>query len=127
VIARSAFLPEAFNQTFNIGGDRHYSVNQVAQEVFSAMGVNTGIRYLPMRQEVKHIYSSHEKIRSMLGLGAKIELKEGIERMVRWARQHGARQTKEFTDIEIERNLPESWRPVPKTVSGAEPLKSTAI
>lgn len=127
VIARSVFHPDVFNQTFNVGGDKHYSVNQVAQEVFSVMGMNTGIRYLPVRKEVKHIYSSHEKIRSALGLGAKIELQEGIERMVRWARQHGARQTKEFTGVEIERNLPESWRPAPKILSADEPLNSIAV
>jgi UDP-glucose 4-epimerase len=128
LMAGSIFHPEAFNQTFNVGGDKHYSVNQVAQQIFGVTGKNTGIHYLPARHEVKHIYSSHEKIQRVLGeMGPKIELDEGIDRMVCWARKHGARQTKEFTGIEIERNLPESWRPVTKAVSTAEPLKSVAV
>ena len=127
LIAGSVFHPEAFNQIFNIGGDKHYSVNQVAQQVSKSMGVNTDIHYLPVRQEVKHIYSSHEKIQHVLGLGAKIDLEQGIERMVRWANNYGARETKEFAGIEIDRNLPEAWRPAPKIVSATEPLKSVAI
>jgi len=126
LIAQSVLHPESFNQIFNVGGDQHYSVNQVAQHVFTAMGVDTGIRYLPARQEVKHIYSSHEKIKRVLGLGAKVGIEEGIEAMVHWAQKHGARQTKEFTGIEIERNLPDSWRPAPRVVSLEKAARATA-
>jgi UDP-glucose 4-epimerase len=115
VIARSIRHPEAFNQIFNIGGDRYYSVNQVAGIVFKAMGMNSSINYLPERKEVKHIYSSHEKIKQVLGIAANVDLERGIERMLKWAQERGARKAKEFTAIEIERNLPESWRPMPKT------------
>ena len=111
VIARSIDHPEAFNQIFNIGGDRHYSIGQIAEMVFKAMGVNTGIQYLRERKEVKHIYSSHRKIQQVLGSTATVDLRTGIDRMAEWARKHGARQTKEFAGIEIERNLPDSWRP----------------
>jgi UDP-glucose 4-epimerase len=119
VIARSINHPEVFNQVFNIGGDNHYSVNQVASMVFNATDANTGINYLPERKEVKHIYSSHEKIKQVLDITANVDLEAGIERMVRWARKHGARTTKDFTAIEIERNLPESWQPRPKAIKTA--------
>jgi UDP-glucose 4-epimerase len=127
LMAGSIFHPEAFNQTFNVGGDKHYSVNQVAQQIFNVMGKNTGIRYLPARQEVKHFYSSHEKIQRVFGVDSQIELEKGIERMMRWASKHGARQTIEFAGIEIERNLPESWRPAAKTGSSTKPLQSVAV
>jgi len=113
VIARSVSHPEIFNQIFNIGGDQNYSVNQVADSVIKAAGVNTGVKHLPERKEVRHIYSSHEKIKRLLGVTAKVDLDTGIQRMIGWARKHGARKTNEFTGIEIERNLPESWRPMP--------------
>jgi UDP-glucose 4-epimerase len=112
IIAKSIHYTHAWNQVFNIGGDRHYSVTDVAQTVFGVMGRNTGINYLRERKEVKHIYSSHEKIRRVIGTTANVELEAGIERMARWATKHGARETKEFTGIEIEQNLPDSWRPV---------------
>lgn len=110
-IACSINHPEMYNQVFNIGGDQHYSVNRVAELVFSALRKNTGIDYLPERKEVKHIYSSHEKIHQLLDITAKVDLESGIERMAQWAHKYGARKTKQFTGIEIERNLPESWRP----------------
>jgi len=111
VIAKSVHRPEAYNQVFNIGSNREYSVNYLAQMVFQAMGTNTGITYLAERKEVKHAYCSHEKLTRVLGAEAKVDLQTGIERMVNWARKHGARQTKEFTAIEITRNLPEFWQP----------------
>jgi len=33
-----------------------------------------------------------------------------VARMAAWAREAGARQSKSFDDIEIEKNLPPSWR-----------------
>jgi UDP-glucose 4-epimerase len=110
VIAQSIHRPDALNQIFNIGGDQPCSVNRVAENVFQSMGVNTGIRYLTERKEVKHIYSCHDKIKRMLGVTAAIDLESGIERTVHWARKQGARVTKEFPAIEIQRNLPDSWR-----------------
>lgn len=112
VIAKSVHRPEAYSQIFNIGSDREYSVNHLAQMVFQAMDTNTGITYLAERKEVKHVYCLHEKLRHVLGVEAKVDLQTGIERMVKWARRHGARQTKEFAAIEITRNLPESWQPL---------------
>jgi UDP-glucose 4-epimerase len=114
LIAESVFRPDAYNEVFNVGSDQHYSVNQLGELVFRAMGTHTGVRYLPERKEVKHTYCSHAKLRRVFGSQAEpeVDLRTGVERMVRWARQHGARQTREFAGIEIERNLPESWRPV---------------
>lgn len=121
-ITRSVSQPQAFNQVFNIGADRYYSVKEVARLVFKAMGMNTGINYLPERKEVKHIYSSHEKIKRLQGVAAAIDLETGIERMVKWAQKHGARRTKPFARIEIERHLPECWKPTRKAPKPVEDL-----
>ena len=126
-IAQSVNHPEAFNRVFNVGGDQYYSVNQVAEIVCKTMGINSAISYLPERNEVKHIYSSQEKIKQILGITADVDLETGIERMVNWARKHGARKTKDFTGIEIERNLPESWRSVPKANEFSEWPKISAV
>jgi len=112
MLAESVHRPEAYNQVFNIGSNREYSVNHLARMVFQAMDTNTGITYLAERKEVKHAYCSHEKLTRVLDVKAKVDLQTGIERMVKWARRHGARQTKEFAAIEIKRNLPESWQPL---------------
>ncbi len=36
-------------------------------------------------------------------------LKMGLERMAKWVKQFGARESKPFDNIEIEKNLPPSW------------------
>ncbi len=123
VIAESVQRPEAYNQVFNIGSDRHCPVNRLAQLVFRVMGRNTGITYLAERKEVKHAYSSHVKLKRVLGAEAKVDLETGLERMVEWALQHGARQTREFAAIEIEKNLPESWRPLLRKQAGVPQQK----
>jgi hypothetical protein len=42
-------------------------------------------------------------------------LEDGLARMTRWARQHGARRSRAFDDIEIARNLPPVWRTSPRS------------
>ena len=57
-----------------------------------------------------HAFSSHDKVREYFGdLVKDVSLEDGIQRMAKWARVHGTRQASEFSDIEIEKNLPPSW------------------
>ncbi len=46
VIARAIDLPEAWDDVFNIGADRPYSLNEVAESVARAMGVSPEIVHL---------------------------------------------------------------------------------
>ncbi|MBK8049695.1 MAG: hypothetical protein IPK16_22875 [Anaerolineales bacterium] len=87
VIARSILLPEAYNQVFNVGGDTMYTVNELAQAVCRAMGVDAEIRHVPARNEVKHAYADHEKARSTFDLPDPIPLDAGLARMAAWAKQ----------------------------------------
>jgi UDP-glucose 4-epimerase len=109
-MARCVELDAARNQVFNVGGDQPYSVNQLAEAVLEVTGSGEEIAHLPARNEVAHAYSDHTKFRSTFGAGRSTELREGLERMWRWAQRAGARRTKPFAAIEIERNLPEFWK-----------------
>jgi UDP-glucose 4-epimerase len=108
-IARSVCVPEAFNQTFNIGADTPYSVNELARVVGAAFDVKPEIRYLPPRNEVLNAYASHEKASRILGAKPSVSLAEGIGRMAAWARAVGSRKAKRFGEIEVERNMPAVW------------------
>jgi len=58
-----------------------------------------------------HAFSDHTKVRRDFGLGEPLDLRTGIRRMADWVREHGSREPIEFVgEIEIERNLPPSWR-----------------
>jgi UDP-glucose 4-epimerase len=108
-IARSVTISEAYNEVFNIGADKPYSVNELAKVVSEHFGVEPNIKYLSARNEVLHAYSDHSKAHKVFGQPSALDLKEGIKRMAEWAKKVGARTSKEFNDIEITEKLPDGW------------------
>jgi UDP-glucose 4-epimerase len=117
VIAASIHRPAAFNQVFNVGADKAYSVAELATVVANAMGVTPQIQNLEARNEVVHAYSAHEKVRQHFGdLIKNVSLEAGVSRMAEWAKKTGARQGKLFEGIEVSKNLPQSWAKLEKVV-----------
>jgi len=110
IIARSATHDAAKNEIFNVGADTVYTVNQLAKEVMKAMGSEVPINYLPARNEVTNAWSDHEKVQRAFKHNSEVLLSEGIAKMAAWVKQVGTRTTKPFEGIEIEKNLPPSWR-----------------
>ena len=109
VIAESVEVPRAYNQIFNIGADQPYSVNELADSVARAMGVQPVVKHLPPRNEVMDAYSSHDKVRQVFGERDLISLDDGLARMAAWVRQHGSRASQKFGEIEVEKNFPKAW------------------
>ena len=115
VIAASIARPASYNQIFNVGADRPYSVNELATVVSAAMGAKSEIKHLEARNEVVHAYSAHEKVRKHFGdLIRNVPLEEGVARMAAWAKKAGARQGKPFEGIEVRKNFPRSWAALSK-------------
>ena len=109
-IARSASQPQSYNEIFNIGADKPYSVNELAQVVSKEFGVEADIKYLSARNEVLHAYSDHAKAHKIFGEGSGLSLQQGISRMAAWAKKVGARASQEFDNIEITEKLPDGWQ-----------------
>ena len=111
IIAASVEKEDAYNQIFNIGADKPYTVKELATIVCEEFDVPEALKFLEARNEVEHAYSSHEKVHSMFGsMIQNIELRDGIRRMVADARAKGPRQGDKFGHIEIEKNMPPAWR-----------------
>jgi len=110
IIAKAPDVPAARNQIFNVGADEAISVNALADITAGAMGVTPNMTHLDARNEVMHAFSDHSRVRRVFGDHPQTSLKEGIERMAEWVRAVGARATEPFKNIEIEKNLPSSWR-----------------
>jgi UDP-glucose 4-epimerase len=108
-IAKSVTIKEAYNQVFNIGADKPYTVNELAKVVSAQFGVEPDIKYLTARNEVMHAYSDHTRAHKVFGAPTGIDLKEGIAKMAEWAKRVGARQSQEFDNIEITEKLPDGW------------------
>src|SRR5207302_25977 len=90
IIAASVDLPEARNETFNIGADTPYTVNDLARVVAHAMGVQCKVVHLEPRREVKIAFSDHTKAERVFGVRPRTSLQVGIGAMAVWVNQHGA-------------------------------------
>ncbi len=109
IMAEAINVPAAYNQVFNIGADQPYTVNELAESVARAMGVEPNLVHLPARNEVLNAYSSHEKVQRIFGERKLHNLEEGLSRMANWVRRHGARQSQKFEGIEVTKNFPKAW------------------
>ena len=132
IIARCVAVPGARNEIFNIGADAPYSVNELAEVVAHIMEIPGTIKYLPARNEVKEAFSDHTKCDQVFGTGERISLEDGIRRMATWVKEHGARSSGVFADIEIMKNMPPSWAEVinashdPDTIARADASNTSA-
>lgn len=109
IMADAIQVPEAYNQIFNIGADRPYTINELVGHVAQAMGVAPQVTYLPARNEVLNAFSSHEKVDKIFGQRPLCDLQEGLQRMADWVKAHGARKSQEFEGIEVTKNFPKAW------------------
>jgi UDP-glucose 4-epimerase len=110
-IADAPDVAEARNEIFNVGADQPYSINQLADIIKDAMGVpDHPVVHHDARNEVVDAYSDHSKVRRVFGDHPTVSLEDGVRRMVDWAKEHGPRETTPFPAIEVEKNLPPSWR-----------------
>ena len=114
LIAESVNIPAARNEIFNVGADVPYTVNELANCVADAMGKECRIKYLDARSEVKVALSDHRKAEHVFGTGQKVSLADGVRTMAEWVKQHGARESKPFENIEIAKNMPGSWAALTK-------------
>lgn len=109
-IARAPFVEESCNEVFNVGADQPVSVNDLASTVADAFGVAPVLDYLPAREEVVAAWADHSHFRTVFQPGAEVSLADGIGRMAAWAKEVGPRSSSEFSNIEVTKNLPESWK-----------------
>jgi UDP-glucose 4-epimerase len=110
-IADAPDVPGARNEIFNVGADTPYSINHMADVVRNAFGVpDHPVIHHKARVEVVDAYSDHSKVRRVFGEQEPTPLEVGIGRMVDWAKEHGPRETPPFDGVEVEKNLPPSWR-----------------
>ena len=110
LISKSTRNSKAYQEAFNIGADKPYTVLELAEEVAKALDKPHSIQRLEARNEVVDAYASHDKIREFFDCTNPISLADGIRTMAEWVLQNGPASPEEFGKIEIEKSMPESWR-----------------
>ncbi|NRA13241.1 MAG: UDP-glucose 4-epimerase, partial [Crocinitomicaceae bacterium] len=109
IIARSVDVPEAYNEVFNLGADKEYTVKELAETTIEVMGMDEPLKYLPARNEVVHAFADHSKVKRVFGVGGFTSLEDGLKDMADWAKFVGARESSVFDNIEITEKLPSIW------------------
>lgn len=109
-IARSVNVDAAYNEKFNIGSDDVYTVNELAASIGEVMNQPITVNYLDQREEAVHSFSDHSKFQSTFNSRSPVPLKEGLREMYAWVKEHGSKESPSFDTIEIEKNLPNSWK-----------------
>jgi UDP-glucose 4-epimerase len=110
IISRSISEKKSYNQVFNVGGDKVYTVSYLAEAVAKAMGCEARIKHLESRNEVKHAFCDHSKVSKTFITSDPVSLEVGLKNMAEWAKKIGPMKSKPFKNIEIVKNMPKSWR-----------------
>jgi UDP-glucose 4-epimerase len=100
------------NQTFNIGADHEYELNEVAiivQAIAREFGHTPAIEHAEERHEVKDAYCNHDKARKELDFEDKTNIEATIHEMFAWAIKQPVRETK-YMEYEIEKNMYSFWK-----------------
>ena len=110
-IANSINIPAAYNEVFNIGADKNYTVKELAYTIMDVLKLKSELRFLPARNEVMDAYSDHSKAKKIFSINENTftSLKNGIARMAEWAKKAGAKKSSNFSNIEILEKLPSVW------------------
>ena len=105
-------LTEYDGETFNIGADKYFTLNEVAeavQKVGKKYDYEVPIEHGEPRHEVKHAYCDHTKAKSMLQFSDGTNLEELIESMFVWAMKQPNRKVKTM-EYEVTKDIYDYWR-----------------
>ena len=105
-------LNEFDGETFNIGADKFFTLNQVAktvQETGKKYGYDVPIEHGPPRHEVKHAYCNHDKAKNLLKFEDDTKLEELIESMFVWAMKQPKRKVKDM-EYEVTEGIYDYWK-----------------
>ena len=99
-------------ETFNIGADKHFSLNEVAttvQTIAAKYGYHVNIEHGEPRHEVKHAFCDHTKAKTLLNFEDNTNLTELIESVFVWAMKQPNRKVKDM-EYEVTKDIYNYWK-----------------
>jgi UDP-glucose 4-epimerase len=105
-------LTDFDGETFNIGADKYFSLNEVAETVQSIAkkyGYEVPIEHGEPRHEVKHAYCDHTKAKTVLEFKDETNLYDLIESVFVWAMSQPNRKVKKM-DYEVTKDIYDYWK-----------------
>lgn len=110
-LSKCGFVEEAKNQTFNMGGNNVYTVNDLSDVILRVSGKDIKPINLPERDhDVKIAYCDTSKARKILELAEPTSLEEAITNMWKWAEGRGPQEPKYLKYFELPSpKIPKNW------------------
>ena len=108
-----AFDKDVVGEIINIGPDEEFiSINELAEKISNQLKFNLNPTYVKGRpQEVIEATCSAEKARKMLNYKTKTTLEKGLEKMIEFIKNKGAKKFRYHLDLEIINSLtPKTWK-----------------
>lgn len=105
-------MTEHDGETFNLGADRAYTLNEVANVlawVAAEFNYLPKLEYVEARHEVKDAYSNHDKAKELLGFKDETDLRETIREMFKWAIEQPDRDVKDMR-YEVVKGMYQFWK-----------------
>ncbi len=110
-IASAGFLKKADGEIINVGSPEVLTINNACKVVLKIMDYDVKPIYMLGRPlEVKYSYTTTEKSERLLGYKNSHNFEQGVDVMIKWARELGPQKQTYLLPLEIEKNAPEVWR-----------------
>jgi UDP-glucose 4-epimerase len=110
-IANAGLYKKANGHIINVGSAEVVTISQACKMVLETMDSDLKPIYLEERPgEVKHAYCTTEKSEKLLDYKTKYKLKEGIKKMVEWAKKIGPQEPTYRVPLEITKKVPRVWK-----------------
>lgn len=112
VVCKALFNHKTYNETINIGGDDHRSINDWFSLVKQVSGLDIDAVHMEKRPgEVKYAYCSHEKAARLAGFKNNTDIEQAIYEMWKYFLKKGPRPFKYLDEFEINSpKIPTTWR-----------------
>ena len=109
-IANAGFFKRAVGQIINLGNNEVVTVNKTCKTVLEVMGRNLKPVYVEERpNEVKHAFCTVKRSMELLDYKTRHTLREGVAKMVEWAKQIGPQKPSYKLPLEITKKAPRVW------------------
>src|SRR5690348_9556372 len=111
-LVKMGTMPALSREVINIGPDTEtVSINELARLLAELLSFRLQPIYVRDRpKEVKNTMCSADKARRLLGYEAKVPLRDGLQSIIDWIRQHGTKPFSYHLPIEIDSPLaPDTW------------------
>lgn len=106
---KAAILPEASKEIINLGGNVGYTINEASLIMQDVIGGGK-VAYKEGRYEAKKSMPTWKKSADILGFEHKTHLREGLEKMWKWAQKQKKRPIQSFDKYELDKGIYSYWK-----------------